>query len=219
MQCDGRRTDTGPLPACQCNGASVELKSGGPPGPAAVYSWVRPAALCIGVGNGGHRGALPPQKIAAPYIFKAASLIHVHPECPPNQIMFLHQCFGYLYPILDRGGVHGPPGPPLDPPLPETAKPRPPPTARAHAATTTITTRVDLYSARTRGRSRSISADRGSLIMVNLRRFPAWCSAAACAFSVHYTSRSTFGPVFGQYRSLFYTLATCVDVHEPQTAN
>ena len=29
-QCDGRRTDTGPLPACQCNGASVKLKTGGP---------------------------------------------------------------------------------------------------------------------------------------------------------------------------------------------
>ena len=44
---------------------------------------------------GGHRGHVSPQKIAAPYIFKAASLIrtiHVHPECPPNQIMFLHQC-------------------------------------------------------------------------------------------------------------------------------
>ena len=53
--------------------------------------------LCIGVGNGGAQGARAPQKIAAPYIFKAASLIrtiHVHPECPSNQIMFLHQCYG-----------------------------------------------------------------------------------------------------------------------------
>ena len=34
-------TDTGPLPSCQCNGASVKLKSGGPPGPAVVVevSW------------------------------------------------------------------------------------------------------------------------------------------------------------------------------------
>ena len=36
-QCDGRRTDTGPLPACQCNGASVKLKREGRPVPVSRY--------------------------------------------------------------------------------------------------------------------------------------------------------------------------------------
>ena len=54
--------------------------------------------LNIGVGNGGGgaQGTGAPPKIAAPYIFKVASVIHVHPEWPPNQIMFPHQCCGHL---------------------------------------------------------------------------------------------------------------------------
>ena len=59
--------------------------------------------------GGGTGGTCPPPKIAAPYIFKAASLIrtiHVHPECPPNQIMFLHQCLENLASSMQSARLH-----------------------------------------------------------------------------------------------------------------
>ena len=62
--------------------------------------------------------------------------------------------------------------------------------------------------------------------MVSLHHFPAWCSTAvpfqfiifsapfSDPFSVNTESFAAFTNA-----SLFYMLATCVDVHEPQTAN
>ena len=61
--------------------------------------------------------------------------------------------------------------------------------------------------------------------MVSLRHFPAWCSAAVFQFIILAAPFSdrfrTIAKSFAAFAnaSLFYVLATCVHVHELQTAN
>ena len=115
-----------------------------------------------------------------------------------------------------------------------------PPSLRSQQARTCTslqhTTNIRINEFRSIAHStRTSTVNRGpqtsSLAKVGLRSFPTWCSATV--FSVHHTSRSILGPVFGRYRSpslllrtllsLFYTLAllqhedTCMNCR-PQVA-